>query len=105
MSSEQDDQQVLEATAPAPDAPLCGFGEISSCITCSDVALPVRVLSVERGADLALAEMLGASTEIDVSLIEAVTPGDWLLVHGGVAIAHIDGEDDSSGSLRLAEKG
>ena len=57
------------------------------CITCSDQALPARVLSVDRERGLALVEIEQATSEIDVTLIEDVEPGDTLLVHGGVALS------------------
>lgn len=104
MSSEQDYQPAaLEAVALETNEPLCGSGEIGYCITCSDEALPARVLNVEPETGLALAEVLGTPTEIDISLVEAVVPGDWLLVHGGVAIAHA-AEEDGSGFSRLGGK-
>jgi len=56
------------------------------CITCSDQALPARVLSIDAGSGLAQVELGGATEEIDISLVEAVEAGDTLLVHGGVAL-------------------
>jgi hydrogenase assembly chaperone HypC/HupF len=72
----------------ASDRLLCD-GE-GVCLTCSDEALPARVLSVSEDAGLALVEINGAQTEIDVSLVEAVAPGDWLLAHGGVALSRME---------------
>jgi hydrogenase assembly chaperone HypC/HupF len=60
------------------------------CLTCSDEALPARVLSVGEDVGLALVEINGTLTEIDVSLVEAVAPGDWLLAHGGVALSRME---------------
>ena len=56
------------------------------CITCSDQALPARVMSVQRDSALAQVEIEGSRQEIDISLVDAVMPGDVLLVHGGVAL-------------------
>ncbi len=62
------------------------------CITCSDEALRVRVLSVDEKASLALVSLAESGTpeEIDISLVDAVAPGDFLLVHGGVALARVE---------------
>ena len=62
------------------------------CITCSDAALPARVLSVDAETGLALVAVAEATEEIDISLVEDVAPGDMLLVHGGVALAHLGAE-------------
>ena len=59
------------------------------CITCSDEALPARVLSVDDVSGLALVEVAGHTEEVDVTLVDAVVPGTSLLVHGGVALAHL----------------
>lgn len=91
MSNEQEQQQAaLEEALQSTDTPLCGFGAVGPCITCSDEALPARVLSVDVTTGLALVEVMGTTTEIDITLLEVVAPGDWLLVHGGVAIAHAE---------------
>jgi hydrogenase expression/formation protein HypC len=65
-------------------APICVEGH---CITCSDEALQVRVLSLDCDTGVALVELGEKTEEVDVSLVEEVAPGDLLLVHGGVAIA------------------
>ena len=44
------------------------------------------MLSVDLETGLALVEVRDITEEIDITLIENVAPGDWLLVHGGVAI-------------------
>ena len=64
------------------------------CITCSDEAVRVRVLSVDLEAALARVELAegSATDEVDISLVDAVIPGDLLLSHGGVALARVSGE-------------
>jgi hydrogenase assembly chaperone HypC/HupF len=64
------------------------------CLTCSDEALPARVLSVGEEAGLALVALGGTIMEVDVTLVEAVVPGDWLLVHGGVALGRVGEEQE-----------
>ncbi len=64
------------------------------CITCSDEALSVKVLHVDRETEVARVEVQGKEEEVDITLIESVQPGDILLVHGGVAIACTEGFGD-----------
>jgi hypothetical protein len=56
-----------------------------SCITCGDVALPMRVV---RTGDDGLADCVtddGEASTVDISLVDAA-PGDAVLVHACVAI-------------------
>jgi hydrogenase maturation factor len=63
-------------------------GYYAHCATCSDEALPARVLRVDQESGLALVSVKETVEEIDITLVDSVAPGDLLLVHGGVAIAH-----------------
>ncbi len=67
----------------------CQLDAEGHCITCSDEATPARVLSVDQETGLALVEAGDMTTEIDVTLVDALKPGEWVLVHGGVAIASL----------------
>jgi hydrogenase maturation factor len=58
------------------------------CITCSDEAVPMRVVEPRPGA-LALCEGGGGASEVMVDLVGSVAPGDELLVHAGVALARV----------------
>lgn len=58
------------------------------CVTCGDDAVEVVVLRLLAN-DTALAGLDATTLEVDVSLVEAVTPGDRLLVHGGVALSKL----------------
>ena len=67
--------------------PAC-IADFDGCITCGDVAVELKVVSVDDASGLALcADELGASIEVDVLLVAPVTPGEQLLVHAGTAIA------------------
>jgi hydrogenase maturation factor len=55
------------------------------CITCSDQALPVRVLELRPG-DLALVDTGTSQEEVSVALVDARV-GDTVLVHAKEAIA------------------
>ena len=73
--------------------PSCVPDADGHCATCADEALPARVLSVDLAAGLALVEMRGTTAEVDTTLVDEVAPGALLLIHGGVAIAHLSESD------------
>ncbi|MEV6815361.1 HypC/HybG/HupF family hydrogenase formation chaperone [Micromonospora sp. NPDC051296] len=58
------------------------------CITCSDVAVAVRVREVLAGG-LAMVDTEAGPEEISVALVEA-GPGDVVLVHAKEAIAVVE---------------
>jgi hydrogenase expression/formation protein HypC len=62
-------------------------GEV--CVTCSDLAEPVRIVAI-LSSDLALAvTAAGVQQEVSVALVD-VDAGDLVLVHAGEAIARLD---------------
>src|SRR5947209_16751349 len=71
----------------------CELDAEGHCITCSDEALAARVLRIDQELGTALVEIKDETEEVDITLVEEVVPGDWLLVHGGVAITNIAVED------------
>ena len=61
------------------------------CITCGDVAVPMRVIST--GGEDGLAGCLtedGQTAEVDLGLLDGVRAGDAVLVHACVAIQRIE---------------
>jgi hypothetical protein len=62
------------------------------CITCGDQGIPLLVVALE-GDGLARCRDAAAPAEpdaiVDVQLVGAVTPGDRVLVHAGVALVHL----------------
>jgi hydrogenase maturation factor len=66
----------------SPDVPEC-HGDV--CITCSDEAVPVRILEL-LDADLAVVDTGVSVEEVSVALVEAAV-GDTVLVHAKEAIA------------------
>ena len=69
----------------------CVLDAQGHCITCSDEALPARVLRIDYGTGMALVEIkAGGQAEVDITLVDEVEPGDWLLVHGGTAIGNLE---------------
>ena len=68
------------------DFPACEARD--GCITCGDVAVELTV--VELIGDDALCIDEGGRTEmVAVELVAAVTPGDRVLVHAGVALERL----------------
>ncbi len=55
------------------------------------LAVPARI--IQRQGDRAEADVLGNTTEVDVSLLPTVGAGDFVLIHTGMAIQKIDPED------------
>ena len=65
----------------------CALDAEGHCVTCSDEALPARVLRIDQDTGVAFVTIEDATEEVDITLIDGVAPGDMILVHGGVAIA------------------
>ncbi|MGI8512501.1 MAG: HypC/HybG/HupF family hydrogenase formation chaperone [Solirubrobacteraceae bacterium] len=61
------------------------------CITCSDEGNPmlVEVVDADRGLALCVGED-GGKSSVEIALIDAVCPGDTLLVHAGTALLRIE---------------
>jgi len=58
------------------------------CITCGDVADPMRVMKIDEVRGLALCEdESGQRHTVEILLVQPVAEGDELLVHAGTAIA------------------
>ena len=61
------------------------------CITCSDEGTSMRVLRLDPDRSLALcAGEDGERVTVEVSLLEAVAPGDVVLVHAAVALLRLE---------------
>lgn len=56
------------------------------------VGLPARILTMKDG--MAVVDAQGAKREISAELIEDLEPGDYVMVHAGIAIAKIRDEED-----------
>ena len=59
------------------------------CVTCGDVAVPMRVVRVGADASAVCADASGAAEEVACDLVWPVRPGDGVLVHARVAIARL----------------
>ncbi len=59
------------------------------CITCGDVAVALTVLTT-AGMDARCCDENGREETVAVELVGAVTAGDRVLVHAGVAIERLE---------------
>lgn len=57
------------------------------------VGLSAKVVKINNG--IAVIDADGAKREISAQLLEDLEPGDYVMVHAGVAIAKITDEDDN----------
>lgn len=55
------------------------------------VGLSARVVAVNK--DTAVVDASGARREVSSELLENLEPGDYVMVHAGVAIARIEPEE------------
>lgn len=55
------------------------------------VGLSARVVNVSRGT--AMVDASGARREVSVALLDEVEPGDYVMVHAGIAISKISDDD------------
>jgi hydrogenase maturation factor len=65
-----------------------------TCITCGDVAVPMRVIALAR--EDGLAECVtpdGQASSVEVGLLDAVDVGDAVLVHACVALQRLEGDE------------
>ena len=65
------------------------------------VGLPARVVTVRDG--MALVDASGAKREVSSELIDQLDPGDYVMVHAGVAIAKITADEDEETDALLED--
>lgn len=63
------------------------------------VGLSAKVVKIGDGT--AVVDAMGAKREVSVSLLNELEPGDYVMVHAGVAIAKITGDDDEESDAVL----
>ncbi len=64
------------------------------CITCGDVATPMRVVKIDSERALALcANPRGEHSSVEIALVEPVARGELLLVHAGTALGRVAEQD------------
>jgi HupF/HypC family len=79
---------VFEHPGLLAESPACAD---DVCVTCADDG---RVGEVRRVHDGSQAEVLidGQEHQVDVTLVDPVSPGDLVLVHAGLALTVVDGD-------------
>lgn len=55
------------------------------------VGLPAKVVKIKDGT--ALVDASGARREVSAELLDDIDPGDYVMVHAGIAIAKITSDD------------
>lgn len=55
------------------------------------VGLPAKVVRMKDG--MAVVDATGAQREVSTELLTDVNPGDYVMVHAGIAIAKITSDD------------
>ena len=65
------------------------------------VGLSARVVKIDNKT--AVVDASGAKREVSVSLLDELEPGDYVMVHAGVAIAKITDEDESETDQLMEE--
>lgn len=65
------------------------------------VGLPARVVNIKDG--MALVDASGARRQVSAELIDELDPGDYVMVHAGVAIAKITADDEEETDVLLEE--
>ncbi|MDO4941615.1 MAG: HypC/HybG/HupF family hydrogenase formation chaperone [Lachnospiraceae bacterium] len=64
------------------------------------VGLAAKVVGVKNG--MAVVDASGAKRKVSAELIEELEPGDYVMVHAGIAIAKIT-DDDASETDEIME--
>lgn len=65
------------------------------------VGLPAKVVSIKDG--MALVDASGAKREVSAELLDELDPGDYVMVHAGIAIAKITDDDVSEAASVMGE--
>ena len=65
------------------------------------VGLKAKVVNVKNG--MAIIDSSGAKREVSAELLDELEPGDYVMVHAGIAIAKIT-DDDESETDKIMEK-
>lgn len=63
------------------------------------VGLPAKIVNLKDG--MAVVDAYGAKKEISAELLEDLEPGDYVMVHAGIAIAKITEDEDEAANALL----
>jgi hydrogenase expression/formation protein HypC len=68
------------------------------------LAIPGQVVEiVDETNRLAKVDVAGVQRNVNIGLLDATGPGDWVLIHVGFALSKVD-EDEARATLRLLQK-
>ena len=65
------------------------------------VGLPAKVVNVKNGT--AIVDASGARREVSAELLDELDPGDYVMIHAGIAIAKITSDDTTEAESVLGE--
>ena len=57
------------------------------------VGLSAKIVNIQEGT--AVVDASGARREVSVALLDGLEPGDYVMVHAGIAIAKITQDDET----------
>lgn len=69
------------------------------------LAIPAKIVSIDRTADTAMAAVGEIQKEISLALVEQVNEGDYVLIHVGYALEKLDPEEAQKTLQLFAEMG
>ena len=70
------------------------------------LAIPGQIVSIDDAVNhLATAEVAGVRRRINVGLLDAVEPGEWVLIHVGFAMSRVDEAEAMATHRLLVEMG
>jgi len=67
------------------------------------LALPARVVALDKDADLATVDMDGVKKDVSLALVDGVELGDYLLIHVGYALQRLS-EAEAAQTLALFDE-
>jgi hydrogenase expression/formation protein HypC len=67
------------------------------------LAVPARVVALDRGTDVATVDMDGVRKDVSLALVEGVELGDYLLIHVGYALQRLS-ETEAAQTLALFDE-
>lgn len=65
------------------------------------VGLPAKVVKIREG--MAVIDASGAKREVSAELIDGLEPGDYVMIHAGIAIAKITNDDQNETDVLMEE--
>lgn len=66
------------------------------------LGIPAKIIAIEEN-NLGKAEYLGTKVRINLSLLDEVKIGDWVIIHAGFAITRLD-EQEAQETLNLLQE-